>query len=287
MQQIAKKLKNCEEFFAKKLTEQDKRKLMNFLCIKRGVPHRESSDGSDSGITKQSKIPCHHARENFTILSQGAALERPTFLIKFLRFWVPGPCHAVILDSREIHRIVQVLWETFLNDHLLKKDYLLQSSTIHSEIETWYYRYIKTKWWIEKRLVEYIDSSTSLPEQKWNAIPYSGNLFWSNKFFCRMESWKISWINGISKLEDQSWGLSENSRSSSHHALDQRSWDRKVIQRSYDIAIDYWKELSWLRYAWCDDRLILNTQVHFRKRVSLEEQLAQQQDRVLPERQIA
>ena len=69
-------------------------------------------------------------QENSMILNQGAALDRPTFRIKLLRFWVPGPCHGAILDFCEIHRIVRLLWETFLNDHLLKKDYPLQSSTI-------------------------------------------------------------------------------------------------------------------------------------------------------------
>ena len=37
MQQIGKKLKNWEEFVAKKVTEQDKQELMNCLCIKRWI----------------------------------------------------------------------------------------------------------------------------------------------------------------------------------------------------------------------------------------------------------
>ena len=37
MQEIAKKLKNCEEFVAKEQIEQDKQELMNCLCIKRGI----------------------------------------------------------------------------------------------------------------------------------------------------------------------------------------------------------------------------------------------------------
>ena len=46
----------------------------------------ESDDGSDSGLTEQNElIPCQ-MQENVTIRNQGAALERPTFLIKLLRF---------------------------------------------------------------------------------------------------------------------------------------------------------------------------------------------------------
>ena len=60
-------------------------------------------------------------QENFTILNQGAALERPTFPIKLL-----------ILSSRTLPRCYSglpqkytelfELCETFLNDHLFKKD---------------------------------------------------------------------------------------------------------------------------------------------------------------------
>ena len=39
--EVAKKLKNYEEFVAKKQIEQDKQELMNYLCSKRGI-HSES-----------------------------------------------------------------------------------------------------------------------------------------------------------------------------------------------------------------------------------------------------
>ena len=69
-------------------------------------------------------------QQNFTILNQGAALEQPTFPIRPQLLRVPELCRAAILDCRLIHRCVRVLWETFLNDQLFKKDYPLQSSTI-------------------------------------------------------------------------------------------------------------------------------------------------------------
>ena len=55
-----------------------------------------------------------------------------------------------------------------------------------------------------------------------------------------------------SKLE-RNWCLSKNSRTSDHHALDQRTWDCHIKWRIYDLAIDYGERFSWLRYAWCDD----------------------------------
>ena len=91
-------------------------------------------------ISRTKWIPCQ-MQENFMILNSGAALERPTFLIKILRFWVSGLNRAAVLDCREIHWIVRVLWETFLNDHPLKKDNPLQSSTIqriwHLHLKMW------------------------------------------------------------------------------------------------------------------------------------------------------
>ena len=70
------------------------------------------------------------AREFLTILNQGAALERPTFPVNPLLFRIPGPCLAAILDCCTTHRILRVLQETFLNDHLLNQDDPLHSSTI-------------------------------------------------------------------------------------------------------------------------------------------------------------
>ena len=64
------------------------------------------------------------------MLKQGAALERPTFPINTPLFGVPGPNLAAILDCCTINGILRVLQETLLNDHLLKKDDPLHSSTI-------------------------------------------------------------------------------------------------------------------------------------------------------------
>ena len=53
----------------------------------------------------------------FTILKQWAALERPTFTLNPLRFRVPEPCLATILDCRTLRGILWVLQETYLNDY--------------------------------------------------------------------------------------------------------------------------------------------------------------------------
>ena len=56
------------------------------------------------------------------------------------------------------------------------------------------------------RIIEYADSVTSLPKQKWNVEAYWWNLFFkwhdgSENSYYGMESWKIAWLHGISKLE--------------------------------------------------------------------------------------
>ena len=48
-------------------------------------------------------------QENFTILNQGAALERPTFSVNLLLFRVPGLCRIAILDCFTIHGILQII----------------------------------------------------------------------------------------------------------------------------------------------------------------------------------
>ena len=86
-------------------------------------------------------------------------------------FWVPGPCLAAILECRVIHKIVRVQQETFLNDHVLKKDYHLRSSTFKefgillSGIEAWHYRNNKeNREWKENRWVRRLLHTTSKVE---------------------------------------------------------------------------------------------------------------------------
>ena len=204
--------------------------------------------------------------------------------------------------------MVGVSQETFLNDHLLKKDYPSRSSTIQknlasflSGIETWYYRNSNERVeWKENRWIRRLNHRTSKVEVECVIILVELILtvvWWIIREFLTR--------NGILEifltLEFQSWkvnfgtqALSTNSRSSDHYALDQGSWDCQIN----------------LTNLWHRDRLIigqhnfphfdvldamiasalkklLNTQSIFRKRVSGEEQRAQKDDRFLQGRQIA
>ena len=59
-------------------------------------------------------------RENFTILKQRAALERPTFPVNPQLLRVPDPCFAAILDCFMIHGIWWVLQETSSEEYLFE-----------------------------------------------------------------------------------------------------------------------------------------------------------------------
>ena len=103
----------------------------------------ESVGGSDSEITEQRQFLVWRKRILWPWIREQLGSDARS-RSKPLLFWVLGSCRAAILDCRETHRCVQVLWkETFLNDHLLKKDYLLQSSTIQYEIDTWYFPLVR------------------------------------------------------------------------------------------------------------------------------------------------
>ena len=174
-----------------------------------------------------------------------------------------------VLDCRTVHGILCVLKETFWTTTCSRRTnlYPLQQfkefGILFSRIETWYYRkYQEAGEWNETRTAEFVNSCTTLP--KWRWIIGSGwwNLFsqwyeWLSEIpDCGSASGKISWLDGISKLESQlqDWSMFKISRSSSHNALDQRSWDSKVNWRTYDIAIDCGaKRFPRLRCAWCDD----------------------------------
>ena len=97
-------------------------------------------------------------------------------------------------------------------------------------------------------------------------------------------------------LEFQSWKVNFKTevcaKSAFHHyALDQRSSDSNVNRRHYDIAIDY-RRGDFLDYEMLDAMTAstlkkLPAHMHFRKRVSVEEQRAQKDDRFLRGKQIA
>ena len=151
-----------------------------------------------------------------------------------------------------IHGILLVLQETFLNDFPPEKDEPLLSLTNQriwhplSRIETWYCRkYKETIDWQETRNAKFVDTCTTLAQRRWIVKSYWWNLFARWFLLIVQESLFRNCIWVCSK---------EISRSSSHNALDPRSWDSKVNWRTYDITIDCGaKRFPRLRYAWCDD----------------------------------
>ena len=243
----------------------------------------------DSGITGQRNL-CQMPK-NFAILNQEAALEQSTFPIRPLLVWVPELCRTAILDCRVIHKMVRVLQERFWTTTCSRRIIFHNSKNLASSPQEFRFDTVETA---RKRDSEMKRESlkTSVPSphfQRWSGmLDHVGGTYSHNGMMDHrripVTGWnlgKISWRFGISKLESQlqNWGLSESSRSSDHHALDQRSWDCKISWRTYDIAIDSGERFSCHRCAWCDDCVslekLLNTQSHFRVRVSVEEQRAQ------------
>ena len=270
---------------------------MNYLCNKRGILQPWVKWWLRFGNCRTKWIPCP-MQENFTIVNQGAALERPTFLIKLLRFRVPEPCCAAILDCRVIHWMVRVLQETFLNDRLLKKDCPLRCWTIqriwHHPLRDWDLILQKQhgeRERNEKRIVEHVDSITSLPKWKWNVESYWWNLF-------------SRWYDGLSDnscygMEFQSWKVNFRTEVCLRTADPQITmlWIKEVeIAKSIDELVTSRSITGQHNFPDFDmlDAVIasalkklLNTQANFWKRVSVEEQRAQNSDRFLRGRQIA
>ena len=122
-------------------------------------------------------------RENFIILKQRAALERPTFPGNYLAksdantnlllFRVPEPCLGAILDCRMTHGMAWIHQETFLNDHLLEKDEHLLCSTIqrnwHPLLKNWDLTFLEIQsnlQWNETRTAEFVNTCTTLPKRE-------------------------------------------------------------------------------------------------------------------------
>ena len=77
----------------------------------------EETDRARQARIDELSVHACQTRDNFAILIQRAALERPTFPVNPLLICVPGPCLAAILDCCTIHGNLRVLQDTFQNDH--------------------------------------------------------------------------------------------------------------------------------------------------------------------------
>ena len=124
---------------------------------------------------------------------------------------------------------------------------------------------------------------------------FSQTYDWLSENFCPgIESWEISWLYGISKLENQLQELrfvpEQTILWSSMHWIKEvqitKSIDELVISRSIEERSDV-PDFDMLDTMITSAlKKLLNTQIHFRKRVSVEGQRAQKSDRFLGGRRI-
>ena len=135
---------------------------------------------------------------------------------------------------------------------------------LFSRTETWYGReYTEVgdgKWDENPKIRQHLclasKSGGGLSNHTGGTYSHSGMIQYPRFPDFGIASGKFPDLLGISKLDSQlqNWSMFEISRSSSHHALDRRSWESNVIWRTGDIAIDCGaKRFHRLRYAWCDD----------------------------------
>ena len=214
---------------------------MNYLCIKRGILRPWVNCWLRFRITEQSKflVGCRRMLRSWTKEQLGSDPRSRSSLC-----YSESQNHAsprLWIAARYTEYYGYLKKRFFLYDHLLKKAYPLQSSTVQriwhlllSGIESWHYRSNKEKReWNDKR--ESLNTSVlSLHFQsRSDMLNHTGGTY-AHKIMMRLsenscfeiKSWEISWLYEISKLENQlqDWGLSQNRRSSDHNVLDQREF---------------------------------------------------------------
>ena len=280
-----------EEFVAKKQIKQDKQELMNCLRMKRGILRLRVNCSLKFRIYRTRSTPCQ-MREKFMILKQRAPLERSTFPVNLYysesqdhalpRFWIAARYTEYCGYFRKRFWMTTCLRRTNLYSLQQFKEF----GILFSRIETWFFwKYKEAREWTEKRTAEFVNTCTALP--KWRSVV---NSYWWNLF-----SWWYDWLPEISDLGNASWkipGLVAISKLESHITM---HWIKEVeIAESIDELMT---SRSKVRHDLPDfdmldamiasaSKKLLNTQIHFRKRVSVEEQRAQKHDRFLRGRQI-
>ena len=291
-----------EKNLSRRITSSKTSKIWRIVCASREESYAcDSFVGSDSGIIDK-KI-CQ-TPENFTILSQEAALERPTFPIR-----PPLFCPRTLprCDSglpRGTHNGTGVTGNVFFFfERPLGQEGL--SSTIFNNLKN----LASSSQGLRPDTTDTARKHSKMKRESSNTVP--SHHFQSGSGFVDSDRRNLfsQWYYGLSENSDfgnaflesdgfsklqsqlQRCGLSKNSRSSDHYALDQRSWDCRIDWRTYDIAIGYGaKRLPRLRYAWCNDCVCIekaswHANTSPKERVSVEEQRAQKHDRFWRERQ--
>ena len=230
MHRIAKKLKNWKELVARKLSKQDKQELKNCLWLNRRIVRLSQMMAQIRDLqNKMSSLS--DERELLRSWFRRLLWSNPRSWSKFydsefedfaaLRLWI----------AAKYKEIVRVWKETFLNAQLFKKDNPLQSSTIqriwHLLLRIWdtilqrqegKKESGKGNRWIRPFNHPHFQTRSGKLDHTGGTYSHGGMVKLSKNSYDRKESWKISWLYGISRLEVylQNWSLSTNSRSSGH-----------------------------------------------------------------------
>ena len=291
-QKIAKKLKNWEEFVAKKQIEHDKQKLTNCPCIKRGILRLWASYWLKFRVLENEVHSLSDAREFYDPESREQLWSDPTF--------PPRRDSGLSHDTQNFTGTSRNVFErppaqegrpsTFFNNSkpLFKKWDLILKELHKGRRVKW-----KENRWTRRSLhhiskvevVCWIVLVDLILTVVWWIIRdfRFRNCIWENF----LTLWNFKAGKSTSRLK-----FVRKDQILISHALDQRSWDGEVKWRTSDITIDCGaNRFPTFRCAWCDDCVCIEEtsrqHSHFHKRVGVEEQRAQTFDRFLRERQIA
>ena len=288
-QKIAKKLKNWEEFVAKKQIEQDKQELMNCPCIKRGILRLSTVD-SNSRFTEQSKffVRCERILRSWN--SE--------------QLWNDSRSQSTLYYSASQNLAMPRFWiaARYTNDYLLEKDELLLSSTIQ---RIWHpllkngdltFQEIQSdprvKWDENRRIRQHlyhaskveVDCKVILVELiltvvwliDYPRLPISELHLGKFPDSMEVQSWRVNFKTEVcSKSADPHLTMHWITEVETAKSIEKNLWhrDRFLVRNDFP----YYDMLD-ATIASALKRL-LNTQIHFRERASVEEQGAQKYDR--------
>ena len=224
IQGIVKKLKNWEVFVPKKPIVQDMQELMNCLCIKRNpttvrqlLSHIQDFQSKVQFLVRCERILRSWIKEQLwtqTLLRCGSGLPRDAQC-----------CMGTGANVFERPSVQDGVSSAIFNN----------SNNLASSTQVWYYITIKDTGSNAKRIVQHADSITSLHSSggllDHIANTSRGGMMDYRSIFSRNGILEILWLHWILKQESQlqNWGLSWNSRSSDHYALDQRSFLQRQL----------------------------------------------------------
>ena len=306
MQGIAKKLKNWEEFFAKKLSNLDKQEIKNWLCNNRWilrlcVSHvvaqirdlqnkvnslsdaREFYDpesGSSSGAT-------HAPDQTSTILSSRTLLRCDSGLPQNTQ-----NCAGIMGNVFE-RPPAQVGLSSIIFHN--SKNLASSSQVLRPDISETAWREMKRESLTTPTQSPQFQSRSGILDRASGTYSHVGMMAYSRFSNLGNASRKFSRLYGISKLESQLQDWKVCSKSADPHLT--MHWIQEVeVAKSIDEFVtsrSFTGQPNFLDFDMFDAMIasalkkLINTQSTFRKRVSVEKQRAQNSDRFSRGRQIA